>query len=95
MVTRRDLLKYTAAVSTTIPLHVRLLQAQERTLISRIIPSTGEELPIVGLGSSATFSQIANSEDISALSEVMHTLVEMAGPYLIPHPVMGVGCPKE
>jgi len=91
MVTRRDLLKYTAAVSTTMPLHVRLLQAQERTLISRMIPSTGEELPIVGLGSSATFSQVANSEDISALSEVMRTLVENGGALFDTAPSYGGG----
>ena len=48
-------------------------------LITRAIPSTGERVPIVGLGSSATFSQVARSEDASALREVMHTFVEMGG----------------
>jgi aryl-alcohol dehydrogenase-like predicted oxidoreductase len=45
----------------------------------RAIPSTGERIPVVGLGSSATFSQVARSEDVSALNEVLRTLVDMGG----------------
>src|SRR5690606_20041120 len=37
--------------------------AEAGDLITRAIPSTGERLPIVGLGSSASFSQVARSED--------------------------------
>ena len=45
----------------------------------RAIPSTGERVPVVGLGSSATFSQVARSEDVSALTEVLRTMVEKGG----------------
>jgi aryl-alcohol dehydrogenase-like predicted oxidoreductase len=48
-------------------------------LITRAIPSSGERIPVVGLGSSATFSQVARTEDVTALREVMRTLVEMGG----------------
>ena len=48
-------------------------------LITRAIPSTGERIPVVGLGSSATFSQVARSEDVTALKEVLRTLVDMGG----------------
>src|SRR5687768_4806521 len=48
-------------------------------LITRAIPSTGERIPVVGLGSSATFSQVARTEDVTALREVLRTLVEMGG----------------
>jgi aryl-alcohol dehydrogenase-like predicted oxidoreductase len=48
-------------------------------LIKRAIPKTGEELPIVGLGSSATFRSVAQSDDISALTEVFRTLVDNGG----------------
>ena len=61
-------------------LHARVLAAlQARQLITRAIPSTGERIPIIGLGSSATFAQVARSEDVSALREVMRTLVEQGG----------------
>jgi aryl-alcohol dehydrogenase-like predicted oxidoreductase len=48
-------------------------------LIMRAIPSSGERIPVVGLGSSATFSQVARSEDVTALREVLRTLVDMGG----------------
>jgi aryl-alcohol dehydrogenase-like predicted oxidoreductase len=48
-------------------------------IITRAIPSTGEQIPVVGLGSSATFSQVARSEDVTALREVLRTLVDMGG----------------
>ena len=79
MVTRRNLLKYTAVLSTAMSLNTRLLRAQDGALITRAIPSSGEKLPVVGLGSSATFSQVARTEDISALREVIRTLVENGG----------------
>ena len=40
-------------------------------LITRAIPSSGERIPVVGLGSSATFSQVARTEDVTALREVL------------------------
>ena len=43
-------------------------------LITRAVPSSGEALPVVGLGSSATFSQVARSEDVAALREVLKSL---------------------
>lgn len=44
-------------------------------LNTRAIPSTGEQLPMIGLGSSATFASVARSEDVAALREVLTTLV--------------------
>ena len=54
-------------------------QATATQLITRAIPSSGERIPVVGLGSSATFSQVARSEDVTALREVLRTLVDMGG----------------
>ncbi|MCZ6584418.1 MAG: twin-arginine translocation signal domain-containing protein, partial [Gammaproteobacteria bacterium] len=80
MVTRRELLKRTATAGTVMALLPRLLQAQSGAeIITRAIPSSGEELPMVGLGSSATFSSMARSEDVSALREVMRALIDNGG----------------
>jgi aryl-alcohol dehydrogenase-like predicted oxidoreductase len=49
--------------------------AAQQTLMTRAIPSSGEMLPVVGLGSSATFSQVARSEDAAALREVFSAMV--------------------
>ena len=54
------------------------LVAQQR-LLTRAIPSSGEMLPVIGLGSSATFSQVARKEDATALREVLQALVNGGG----------------
>jgi aryl-alcohol dehydrogenase-like predicted oxidoreductase len=71
--TRRDWLTLTggAAAAAALP---RGLFAQQK-LLTRAIPSSGETLPVIGLGSSATFAQVARSEDVAALREVMKTMV--------------------
>ncbi len=80
MLTRRSYLKNTALLGAACALPTRFLQAFESSeLITRAIPKTGEQLPIVGLGSSATFRRVAGSDDVSALQNVMQTLVENGG----------------
>lgn len=80
MLSRREYLKRTALLGAACSLPGGLLRAFEsQSLITRAIPSTGEELPIVGLGSSATFRQVAQSDDRSALASVMQTLLDNGG----------------
>lgn len=77
MVTRREWIGITLGAGASLALHPRLLEAlQQGQLIQRAIPSTGEMLPVIGLGSSATFSQAARSEEVDALTEVIRTMVE-------------------
>lgn len=80
MLTRRDYLKNSALIAAASAWPASLLHAFESSeLITRAIPKSGEKLPIVGLGSSATFRQVAQQEDVSALQEVMQTLLENGG----------------
>jgi aryl-alcohol dehydrogenase-like predicted oxidoreductase len=80
MLSRREYLKNTALLGAACALPSSLLQAFESgDLITRAIPKTGEKLPIVGLGSSATFRQVAQSDDVSALKSVLITLVDNGG----------------
>lgn len=81
MISRRDYLKLALASGAALSLQPRLLWAQDgqQPLITRLIPSTGEQLPVVGLGSSATFSQKAGSQETEALREVLTALVEHRG----------------
>jgi aryl-alcohol dehydrogenase-like predicted oxidoreductase len=80
MISRREWLGLTLSAGAALALPSRLLGALPgQEVLTRAIPSTGERLPLVGLGSSATFSQVARSEDVSALREVLRTMVEHGG----------------
>jgi aryl-alcohol dehydrogenase-like predicted oxidoreductase len=48
-------------------------------LLFRPIPRTGQLLPAVGLGTSATFARLAGSEDSVRLGEVLSALVSAGG----------------
>ncbi len=77
MVNRRDFIGITAGVGATLGLTPRLLHALvQGQLIQRAIPSTGEKIPVIGLGSSATFSQVARAEDKSALKAVFQAMAD-------------------
>lgn len=80
MISRRDYLKISALAGAASLLPSGLLHAMHHEgLIKRAIPKTGEELPIIGLGSSASFQRLAESDDTSRLREVMATLLDGGG----------------
>lgn len=80
MISRRQILRYSALFGAASALPAGLLNAAHHEgLITRAIPKTGEELPIVGLGSSASFRRIAASDDVSPLREVIRTLLDNGG----------------
>ena len=80
MATRRQFLGTTLNTGAALAVAPTVTLAQsESPIMTRAIPSSGELLPVVGLGSSATFSQVARSEDVSALGEVLSTLVTNGG----------------
>src|SRR5687768_8534530 len=78
MLTRRDWLSLTLGAGAAAALDRVHLLAQQPVL-TRPIPSSGERVPIVGLGSSATFAQVARAADVTALREVFKTLISEGG----------------
>ncbi len=96
MVTRRDWIGITAGAAGALMLDPRLLSAlQHGQLIQRAIPSTGEMIPAVGLGSSATFSQLASAGDLGPLKEVFKTLVDGGARVFDTAPAYGRGSVEE
>ena len=80
MLTRRDWLRTSAAAGAALTLNPDILRALSRQeMMTRTIPGTDEQLPIVGLGSSATFSRVARGDDTSALAEVLRALIDNGG----------------
>jgi aryl-alcohol dehydrogenase-like predicted oxidoreductase len=92
MTTRREWLQRMAGAGGMLVLaapRTVLAQAGKPGLITRAIPGTGERLPIVGLGSSATFAQVARSEDATALRAVLGRMAELGGTVFDTAPAYG------
>ena len=79
MISRREWLQRTMGAGGLLALNPQALFANPARLITRAIPRTNEQLPIVGLGSSATFAQVARSDDVAALGEVLKQMVDLGG----------------
>ncbi|CAN5717871.1 aldo/keto reductase [soil metagenome] len=81
MISRRDYLKLSLAAGVALAVNPRLLAHDEQalSLITRAVPSSGEQLPVVGLGSSATFASVARGEDADALREVLRAMNKHGG----------------
>jgi hypothetical protein len=89
MITRREWLQALMGAGAAWMLHRPPALAPDSRLITRAIPRTGERLPIVGLGSSATFSQVARSEDLTALRAVIEKMVGLGGTVFDTAPAYG------
>ena len=81
MMNRRTLLQTALAAAGTVVLPNAWGQnlSGAGQLITRVIPTSGERLPIIGLGSSATFAQVARTEDHDALKAVLAKMAELGG----------------
>ena len=76
MTDRRSWLRMALGAGTALGLGPRLAIASgPEPLATRAIPSSGERIPVVGLGSSATFRSVADSADVAALRKVLAMLV--------------------
>jgi aryl-alcohol dehydrogenase-like predicted oxidoreductase len=77
MMDRRQWIGMALGAGASLGLGSRLAwAASPASLVSRPIPSSGEKIPVVGLGSSATFRSVADSEESRALGEVLAAMVE-------------------
>jgi aryl-alcohol dehydrogenase-like predicted oxidoreductase len=74
-ITRRDFARLVAAAVLARP---ALAQTNGTPLITRAIPSTGERLPAVGLGTARVFDS-DDAQTLRAAGEVVRTLVEAGG----------------
>jgi aryl-alcohol dehydrogenase-like predicted oxidoreductase len=99
MMNRRDFLGVAAGAGAALALPPQLLRAlqlqQGGKLIQRAIPSSGEMLPVVGLGSSATFGNVSRSSDHTAVKEVLRTLIENGARVFDTAPAYGGGSSEQ
>ncbi len=80
---RRDLVKIGAGASAAVALGVRpgLARGPVRPfdLITRPVPSTGEEIPVVGIGTARRYDVAASGADIDPLRETLATFRKLGG----------------
>ncbi|NIJ54364.1 aldo/keto reductase [Dyadobacter arcticus] len=88
---RREVLKGIAATGAAIMLERNLSFAEnaQKMLIERKIPSTGEKLPVVGLGSWQQFDVGNDSIERNPLKEVLSRMHELGGKVIDASPMYG------
>ncbi|HEY2714004.1 MAG TPA: aldo/keto reductase [Chthoniobacterales bacterium] len=77
-----------ATASTLLALPMSAAKASAEMLL-REIPSTGEKLPAIGLGTSGTFDVGDSSSDRGPLREVLHQFVRLGGKVVDTSPMYG------
>ena len=91
MITRRTLLKSTTALAA-LPLVPTALMAagsvDRGSAITRTIPSSGEQLPVMGMGSSRTFD-VGSGQIRKELSEVLQLFFDNGGTLIDSSPMYG------
>ena len=79
-ISRREMLKIGAGTGAALLLSELPTLAQDQPLLMRSIPSSGQEIPAIGLGSARTFSDVGPSgEERAPLREVLRLFHEMGG----------------
>lgn len=85
-VSRRTFLKSTCAMSALMALWPKELLAAKANVIKRTIPSSGERLSVIGMGTSRTFTDDVSKEQ---LGEVMQTFFDHGGQLIDSSPMYG------
>ena len=81
-ISRRDMLKITVGASASIAMGTPPISSdilQPKLLITRSIPSTGEKIPVVGIGTARRYDAGLSPEERAPLKEVLKKFIEMGG----------------
>ncbi len=88
MLTRRNTLQLGAAL-LTLPSFVRGQGSEQTGIIRKPIPSSGELLPVIGMGTSRTFDVDASPQALEQLGEVMAAFFSGGGSVIDSSPMYG------
>ena len=87
--TRRSFLGTVGALTSAMLLAPRLLSAQESRILLRPIPSSGERLPVVGMGTSRTFDVQGDAATMGQLAQVLEAFFDSGGRLIDSSPMYG------
>lgn len=90
-ITRRDAARLLggAAAATLFPLSMNAAQKAETSILLRAIPSSGEKIPAVGLGTSQVFEVGDSPNERGSLREVLRRFVQLGGKVIDTSPMYG------
>jgi diketogulonate reductase-like aldo/keto reductase len=86
-VTRREAARLIGVSAAGLLLPDGIARAQSTPMLTRAIPSSGEKLPVIGLGTSRVFD--VDPARASSLEEVLTTLVKLGGRVIDSSPMYG------
>lgn len=89
---RREILKITGAAGVGVALGTIPLSgwhSRQRPLILRPIPSTGEKIPIVGIGTARRYNVGESAQERTQLKEVLRSFADMGGKIIDTAPSYG------
>src|SRR6266480_3602733 len=91
--TRREATRLIGVSAAGLCLPVRALRAQAKaessTMLTRAIPSTGEKLPVIGLGTWQAFDVELTSDNRRQLGDVLSLFVKLGGRVIDTSPMYG------
>jgi diketogulonate reductase-like aldo/keto reductase len=86
---RRNFLKLVAGLAGGYCLHAGTVSAQDRAPIRKAIASSGEQIPVIGMGTSRTFEAAGDQAMIANLARVMQTFFAQGGTVIDSSPMYG------
>jgi aryl-alcohol dehydrogenase-like predicted oxidoreductase len=89
MIDRRRAIGLTLAAGAALGSDPLILAADSQQLIRRVIPSSSELIPVVGLGSAATFTATVRNAELAPLRDVMRVMVDRGATVFDTAPVYG------
>lgn len=86
---RRELLKGVCATAAYLQIHPHVLHAAGREAIKKTIPSSGEELAVMGMGTSRTFDAGNDTALRAQLRDVLQSFFDNGGELIDSSPMYG------
>src|SRR5947207_13633518 len=90
-ISRRDAARLIggAAAAALFPLPMNAAEKVSASILLRAIPSTGEKIPVVGLGTWQVFDVGTSPDEHAPLKEVLTRFVELGGKVIDSSPMYG------
>ena len=89
ILSRRELLKVGVCVGASVFLPADILRAQAGRLIEKKIPSTGETIPIIGIGTARRYEEVKTEAEKAPLRDTLRKFTELGGKVIDSSPTYG------